>query len=140
MLTQEQAVEVRVMKAVKQYELALRLSPRDIFLMHKQGLAMLDQGNEAGALAMLEQLLSVDAEAVRWSTAVAGLKGRPMWQRYQRNSDRKDLATARDAYAAGLEANPHSHYMADNVGQHSLLLGEADAAKAAFSTALEGVD
>ena len=44
----------------------------------------------------------MDPEATRWSTEVAGLRGRLMWQRHQRTGDRVDLMASRDAYAAGL--------------------------------------
>lgn len=123
-------------EADRQYALALQLSPRDIFLLHKRGLALLERGDEPGAEAMLAQLVEVDPRAVRWSTEVAGMKGRLHWQRHLRSNDRRDLLAARDAYAEGLAGNPNSHYMADNVGQLSLLLGEPDAARVAFEAAL----
>lgn len=123
-------------KAVEQYELALRLSPRDIFLLHKNGLALLENGDEPGAERMLDRLLKIDPDAVRWSTEIAGMKGRLFWQKYLRTEARSDLEAARDAYADALNLNSDSSYMADNVGQLSLLLGEGDKARDAFRKGL----
>jgi hypothetical protein len=44
-------------EAVNQYELALKLSPRDIFLLHKLTLARLEAGDEPGAEQTLERLV-----------------------------------------------------------------------------------
>ena len=126
----------RPVEASEQYELALRLYPRDIFLMHKLGLALLEAGEEASAEKILNSLLEIDADAIKWSTEVAGLKGRLFWHRYQRTEAESDLLAARDAYAEGLKHNEDSHYMADNVGQLSLLLGEEDRAREAFRRGL----
>ncbi len=122
--------------AVQQYELALRLFPRDIFLLHKKGLALLETGDEVGAQQMLDRLLEIDADATRWSTEVAGMKGRLFWQKYQRGNIESDLRRSRDAYAEGLEYNADSSYMADNVGQLSLLLREEPEAHDAFQQGL----
>lgn len=127
-------------EAVKQYDLALRLMPRDIFLLHKKGLALLDAGDELGAQRMLDCLLQIDPNATKWSTEIAGMKGRLFWQKYRRNQTEPDLRAARDAYAEGLANNSHSHYMADNVGQLSLLLGEPDRALDAFQKGLEALE
>jgi tetratricopeptide (TPR) repeat protein len=127
-------------EAGKQYTLALRLYPRDIFLLHKSGLAALEAGDEPGAEKMLDRLIEIDPTAIRWSTEIAGLKGRLFWQKYQRGGAKSDLRTARDAYAEGLDSNPDSHYMADNVGQLSLLLGETDSARDAFRKGLTALE
>ena len=122
--------------AVKQFELALRLYPRDIFLMHKKALAHLADGDEPGAEQMLDRISEIDPGATSSSTEIAGLKGRLYWQKYQRSGARSDLEAARDAYAEGLAGNNDSSYMADNVGQLSLLLGEFDRAREAFRMGL----
>jgi len=126
--------------AVKQYDLALQLSPRDIFLLHKKGLALLETGDEPGAQKTLERLLEIDPNATRWSTEIAGMKGRLFWQKYQTTGSKSDLRAARDAYADGLDFNADSHYMADNVGQLSLLLGEPDRARDAFEKGLAAIE
>jgi tetratricopeptide (TPR) repeat protein len=126
----------RSQDAVKQYDLALRLSPRDIFLLHKKGHALLEAGDELGAQQSLECLVEIDPSATRWSTEIAGMKGRLFWQKYRRGGAESDLRAARDAYAEGLDFNIDSHYMADNVGQLSLLLHEPDKARDAFEKGL----
>jgi tetratricopeptide (TPR) repeat protein len=126
----------RSQAAAKQCELALRLSPRDIFLMHKKGVALLEAGDEPDARQMLDGLLKIDPNATRWSTEIAGMKGRLFWQKYQRGRAESDLRAARDAYSEGLDFNLDSHYMADNVGQLSLLLHESEKARDAFQKGL----
>jgi tetratricopeptide (TPR) repeat protein len=126
-------------EAEKQYELALRLSPRDIFLLHKQALAFLERGNERSAEKLLGRIREIDSAADQWSTEIAGMKGRLFWQKYQGGRAESDLRTARDAYADGLRFNAESHYMADNVGQLSLLLGEKDRARDAFRAGLDAL-
>ena len=127
-------------QAADQYRLALNLFPRDIFLQHKCALALLHVGDVHGASELLDAILAADPQAARSSTEIAGLKGRLYWQKFQMSRQRTDLATARDAYAEGLVSNPDSHYMADNVGQLSLLLGETDRAREAFEHALAALD
>jgi len=130
----------RPKEAAQQYELALRLSPRDTFLLHKKALALLDQGNEAGARELLDRILELDPDAATSSTEIGGLKGRLLRQTYDRTHAVSDLRMARDAFAAALERNPDSHYMADNVGQLSLLLGDVDVAHDAFRKALAALE
>ena len=64
------------------------------------------------------------------------------WPKYLKGQARDPalLRDARDAYAQGLKANRYSHYMADNVGQLSLLLGERDVAQEAFRQGLVALD
>jgi tetratricopeptide (TPR) repeat protein len=125
--------------AAKQFGLALRLSPRDIFLMHKAALAHLEDGDEPGAQTMLEAIVAIDPTAPQWSTEIAGMKGRLYWQKYLRSQNRADLEAARDAYADGFDYNKDSSYMADNVGQLSLLLGDTERAQEAFRKGLEAL-
>ena len=125
--------------AAKQFDLALRLSPRDIFLMHKKALAHLEEGDQPGAEEMLKAIVAIDPSATRWSTEIAGMKGRLYWQKYLMSKDRSDLEAARDAYADGYDYNNDSSYMADNVGQLSLLLGDIPKAQEAFRKGLKAL-
>jgi tetratricopeptide (TPR) repeat protein len=93
-----------------------------------------------GAHEMLARILEVHPRAAAWSTEIAGFKGRLLWQAYQRSGAASDLRAARDTYAEALEVNPDSHYMADNVGQLSLLLDEIDVARQAFTKGLEALN
>ena len=108
-------------------------------LMHKKGLALLETGNEDGAREMLKRLAEIDPDALTSSTEIAGLKGRLHWQASERTNSVLELEAARDAYAAAWARNPDSHYMADNVGQLSLLLGDAETAHKAFRKGLEAL-
>ena len=126
--------------ARQQFEVALRLSPRDIFLMHKKGLACLELGDEPGAEEMLKCIEKIDKKAATESTEIAGLKGRLYWQKYEHSGTREDLVAARDAYVEAFNYNNNSAYMADNVGQLSLILGDKAVAEEAFQNGLKALE
>lgn len=122
-------------RAVEQFELARRLAPRDVFVLHKLGLAHLEAGNRTGAKRALEDGEALDSTLASWNAEFAGLKGRTYRDEWRQTGDKAALATARDAYQVVMLANPKDYYMADNVGQLSLLLGEIEVAKEAFGIA-----
>jgi tetratricopeptide (TPR) repeat protein len=122
--------------AAVQFELALRLFPRDIFLLHKLALAQLQAGDRGRSLATLKGIETIDPTAARENPEIAGLKGRLYRERWQAMSDEADLRTARDAYQAALDHSTDSYYMAGNVGELSLALGDREAAEAAYETAV----
>ena len=126
-------------EAAVQFNLALRLFPRDVFLLHKLTLAQLPDGNRGQALSTLESIETIDATAARENPEIAGLKGRLYREEWQRSTDRDHLRTARDAYQAALEHSPDSYYMAANVGELSLALGEHDAATKAYEQATAAI-
>jgi hypothetical protein len=92
-----------------------------------------------GALEVLKTIERLDASATSWSPEIAGLKGRSYRERWRSTGDVQDLRTARDAYGSALESSPDSYYLADNVGQLSLLLGEREQAVAALHKAEQAI-
>jgi tetratricopeptide (TPR) repeat protein len=126
-------------EAIKQFELALRLAPKDLFLLHKLALAHLEAVDVNGALEVLTSIEKLDADAANWSPEIAGLKGRSYRERWQSTGDVQDLRTARDAYSKAMEFSPDSYYLADNFGQLSLLLGERERAIEAFGKAEQAI-
>jgi tetratricopeptide (TPR) repeat protein len=126
-------------EAIKQFELALRLTPKDLFLLHKLALAHLEAVDVNGALEVLTSIEKLDAHAADWNTEIAGLKGRSYRERWQSTGDVVDLRTARDAYSRAMENDPESYYLADNAGQLSLLLGERERAIEALAKAEQAI-
>lgn len=122
--------------AATQFELALRTGSRDIFLLHKLALAETEAANLSKATEVLDRISKVDPAASVRSAEVAGIRGRIFRERWKQTGAPDDLRKARDAYAIQLTANPRSYYMADNVGQLSLHLGEREAARTAFEQAV----
>ncbi len=125
--------------AVVQFELALRLFPRDMFLMHKLALAQVEDRNRGEALETIRRIEAVDPVAAVENPEVAGLKGRLYREQWLVTTDKADLRTARDAYQAALRHSPDSYYMAGNVGELSLALGDRAAAEAAYDQAVAAI-
>jgi tetratricopeptide (TPR) repeat protein len=126
-------------EAAVQFDLALRLFSRDVFLMHKLALAQLETRDRGRALATLKRIEELDQAAVFENPDVAGLKGRLYREEWQATSNESDLRTARDAYQAALTHSPTSYYMAGNVGELSLALNERKEADQAYQHAVDAI-
>ncbi|GAA0947124.1 toll/interleukin-1 receptor domain-containing protein [Virgisporangium aurantiacum] len=126
----------RGQEAVAQFELALRLFGKDVFVLHKLALAHLEAGNGGEAIRTLDRIATLDPAAVTENPEVAGLKGRLHRQRWEQDRNTADLRAARDAYRAAMETAAESYYMAANVGELSLALGERDVALQAYDSAV----
>jgi tetratricopeptide (TPR) repeat protein len=122
--------------AAIEFELALRLTPNDPFLQHRRTLAELDAGNAGRAGALLAEAEAADPTLITWNPEFAGLKGRIFRDEWKRTGSLDALRKARDAYWQVMEKQPDSYYMADNVGQLSLALGEPAQARQAFERAV----
>jgi hypothetical protein len=103
--------------AAEQYLLAHRLAPRDIYTLRFLGKAYLDTGRIEAAGHVVSDIDALDPSAVVHNAQCAALKGR--WLIAS-----GDPAAARSVYAASLEANQRSYYLADLLGQVLLTLGE----------------
>lgn len=126
-------------EAAVQFDLALRLFSRDVFLLHKLALAQLQARDRGSALGTLKRIEEVDQTAVFENPEVAGLKGRLYREEWQATSNESDLRTARDAYQVALTHSPESYYMASNVGELSLALDERKAADHAYQQAVDAI-
>lgn len=129
--------------AVGQFEIARTLAPLDLFVLHRLGLAHLGAGSHDAVEKVLEAILDLDPEAAATNAEVAGLVGRFWKERARRLEDdgdgdgaREAYARARDAYEVVLGRDASSYYMADNVGQLSLQVGDLDGARQAYEKAL----
>lgn len=127
----------RFEEAIQQLELARDLAPRDLYILHLLGMAYLHADRMDPAREILDRMVDLDPEVFEYNAECAGLKGRWHRQRWKKTGSREDLRQARDAYRSVLRIQPDSYFMADNVGQLSLLLGEPDVARDAFEQAYE---
>jgi tetratricopeptide (TPR) repeat protein len=130
--------------AIEQYVLASQLAPLDVFVLHRLAQVYLDTSDADSARQTIDHILKLDADALKWNAEIAGLEGR-----YWKDEGRKYLADnkpqlAQESFKKALEAYQAAmnndgvkvdFYMADNVGQLSLTLGNIPAAKEAYARA-----
>lgn len=130
-------------EAIEQYSLAAELAPLDAFVLHRLAQVYLDVSDADSARKTIDHILSLDKDALKWNAEIAGLEGR-----YWKDQGRR-LAEARpeqsqesfrkslEAYQAAMDIDgvKVDFYMADNVGQLSLTLGDMEAAKKAYKRA-----
>ena len=140
-LAQNYTIAKQFKQAIEQYSLAAELAPLDMFVLHRLAQVYLDVKDSDAARRTIDHILSLDQEALKWNAEIAGLEGR-----YWKDEGRKCQAEgkrqqadeafkkARQAYQAALDINGE-YYMADNVGQLSLTLGDLPAAKKAYEQA-----
>lgn len=130
-------------EAIQQYELATELAPLDVFVMYRLAKSYLDSGDTDGARKTIDRILALDREALKWNVEVAGLEGR-LWKDAALKAEQENKpAQARDhrlraraAYQAALDGSGNgSYYLADNVGQLSLLLDDQEGARKAYEIA-----
>jgi len=131
-------------EAIEQYLLASQLAPLDVFVLHRLAQVYLDTSDADAARQTIDHILSLDKDALKWNAEIAGLEGR-----YWKDEGRKHLADnkpqlaqesfkkALAAYQAAMDNDgvKVDFYMADNVGQLSLTLGDIPAAKTAYERA-----
>ena len=135
--------------AAKEFGLARQLSQRDIFIIHQQGLAELERTNLAEARRFLKDIEDIDPELTRSNAEIAGFAGRLYRTQWESSRSKDDLRRARDAYKVVMDAEASrnkgfpSYYMADNVGQLSLLLNTDEdraVARDAFEKVRQAID
>jgi len=127
-------------EAIRQFKIASDLAPLDLFIQHRLGMSNLGDKNFDEAKSIIDHILELDPEAGKNSAEVAGLIGRywkDMASEYEDDGKPAEdaIRKARDAYKVVLEKDPSSYYMADNVGQLSMRIGEIDQAKDAYRQA-----
>jgi tetratricopeptide (TPR) repeat protein len=132
-------------EAQEQFELASRLAPLDIFVLHKLGQTHLNQpgqGHKKEVRNVLDRILELDEEAFDWNAECAGLEGR-YWKEEggrlekeeRTEAAKKALEKSRLAYQKVLDKDEGSYYTADNVGQLCLRLGDMGGARQAYEKA-----
>ena len=119
--------------AARQYRLAHKLAPRDIYTLRFLGKAYLDAGQQQDAGAVIDDIDGLDPSAVLQNDECAALKGRWLVEQGRRRE-------ARAIYMTALDANPRSYYLADLLGQVELELDDRVAAAAAYDKALEIIE
>jgi tetratricopeptide (TPR) repeat protein len=131
-------------EAIEQYLLAAQLAPLDVFVLHRLAQVYLDVSDADSARRTIDHILGLDQDALKWNAEIAGLEGR-YWkdQGRKRQAENKpqqadeSFRKALQAYQAAMDVDGFrvDFYMADNVGQLSLTLGDIDAAKKAYARA-----
>jgi tetratricopeptide (TPR) repeat protein len=111
--------------AVRQFELARQLAPRDIFILRRLGQGYLDQKNVASAGTILAAIEALDKTAFDRNSENAALKAR--WYEQSNN-----LLGARDVLATAYQNIPSSYYLGDRLGQILITLGETAKAKEVY--------
>lgn len=120
-------------RAVREFELAKQLAPRDIYVLRRLGKAYLDQRRFEDAEHTIAVIGELDAKAFVRNAENAALKAR--WHR-----ERGDSAAALAVLRAASEASPGSYYLADLLGQAQLEVGLTDDAKATYCHVLDIID
>lgn len=131
-------------EAIEQYLLASQLAPLDVFVLHRLAQVYLDTSDSDSARQTIDHILSLDKDALKWNAEIAGLEGR-YWKDEGRKrqaenkseQSQESFRKARDAYEAAMNIDgvKVDFYMADNVGQLNLTLGDMEAARKAYSRA-----
>jgi tetratricopeptide (TPR) repeat protein len=120
-------------EAAKQYRLAHKLAPRDIYTLRFLGKAYLDAGEHEKAGKVVNDIDVLDPSAAVQNDECAALKGRWLF-------DVGREREARDVYIRALDVNRKSYYLADLLGQLELELGDRAAAAAAYDQALKIIE
>lgn len=123
----------RYREAAEQFEMARRLSPRDLFILRSLGQAYISYQNYRDAEKIIQSIAELDPNAFAENVECAALKGR--WFREQGR-----IAEAREIYAAAFAANPISYYLADLLGMSELQLGRNEDAARIYRQALGIID
>jgi tetratricopeptide (TPR) repeat protein len=120
-------------EAAREFELARRIAPRDIYVLRNLGKAYLDSGRDKDAGELIRAIEVLDAGAFVRNADNAALKAR--WYRQDGN-----LTNARRTLDEALEYNPRSYYLADLAAQVVLDQGDRDEARQSFRKLLTTVD
>ncbi len=120
-------------EAVQQLELARRLAPRDIYVLRTLGKAYLENKQRDEARAVLEAIAELDPKAFVHNVECAALQGR--WYREGKNPQK-----AVEIFAAALDENPDSHYLANLLGEARLEARDQPGAKAAFERVVQIIE
>jgi tetratricopeptide (TPR) repeat protein len=114
---------------IEQLNLARQLAPRDIFVLRLLGRAHLDNKERDETKKIVDRIEELDKMAFIHNTECAALAGR-----LYRESD--NLAKAGEIYAAALDANPDSYYLANLLGEIRVLTHDMNAATQVFNRTL----
>jgi tetratricopeptide (TPR) repeat protein len=114
--------------AIEEVEYALQLVGRDVDLLHRQALALVEMQNLPEAEKLVGELLDQNPE-LKFNPELASLEGRIHRERWQVTGDREQLDRAFEAYLRAYRADRTQYYPGINAG--SLALARGDAAQAA---------
>ena len=149
-LAENYTIAKQLSEAIEQYSLAAQLAPLDVFVLHKLAKVYLDKKEADSAKRIIEHIRKLDENALKWNAEIAGLEGRYWKDDGQKLQAEGKPQQAEASFRKSLEAYNAAMaidevkvnvYMADNVGQLHLMLGDIPAAKDVYKrvrVALEG--
>ena len=114
--------------AIEEVDYALRLVGRDVDLLHRKALALVEMQNLPGAEELVSELLAQNP-ALKFNPELASLEGRIHRERWQVSGEREELDRAFEAYLRAYRADRTQYYPGINAG--GLALAKGDAAQAA---------
>jgi hypothetical protein len=120
-------------RAAEQFELARWLAPRDLYILRFLGKAYLDQNRDEEVGKIIRDIEEFDPQAVKRDIETAALKAR--WQ-----SEFRTLEEAEQTLSAASEANPHDHYLRDNLAQTKAQLNKAGEGRAIYAKLFDEID
>ncbi|GGO10619.1 toll/interleukin-1 receptor domain-containing protein [Microbispora bryophytorum] len=123
----------RYREAAEQFEMARRLSPRDLFILRSLGQAYVAGRNYKDANAIIRSIEELAPSAFVDNVECAALKGR--WFR-----DQGRILEAEGIYAAAFAVNPESYYLADLLGMSQLQLGRIQEAADVYRQVIVIID
>jgi len=143
-LAQNYTIAQQYKEAIEQYLLAKQLAPLDAFVLHRLAQVYLDVADADAARQTIDHILSLDKDALKWNAEIAGLEGRYWKDQGRRRQAEGKPQQAQESFKKSLQAYETAmdidgvkvdFYMADNVGQLSLTLGDIPAARKAYERA-----
>jgi tetratricopeptide (TPR) repeat protein len=120
-------------RAIEQLDLARQLAPRDIYVLRTLGRAYLQKQDRDQAKDVIDRIEELDGSAFVQNAECAALLGR--WYRSGGNLQKAD-----QVYAASLDANPDSYYLANLLAEVRVEAGRRDPAEQAFRRARDIIE
>jgi tetratricopeptide (TPR) repeat protein len=122
--------------AIEEVDYGLRLVGRDVDLLHRKALALVEMQDLPGAEDLIGELLAQNPE-LQFNPELASLEGRIHRERWQVTSDRGELDRAFEAYLRAYRADRTQYYPGINAGSLALARGEAAQAGEIFREVLD---
>jgi tetratricopeptide (TPR) repeat protein len=111
--------------AARQFQLARKLAPRDIFLLRRLGKAHLDQKDFGSVAEIIREMEALDKDAFTRNIENAAFKARYL-------EATGNLLGAKDVLTVAFNTPEPSYYLGDLLGQVLLDLGETDQAQQVY--------
>lgn len=122
-------------EALEEVDYALKLSSRNISLLHRKAMILLGKKEYIEAQKPIDQIIKLD-QKLSINTEIAGLQGRLHREQWASTGDSRELDAAIEAYRRAYNADPSSYYAGLNTAELLILRGHIDEGKAIFQQVL----